>query len=108
VDPDDHLTDRQAEAMMTRPDLIHAFAARLEAIWQKDGYPDVIVRARIEKSLNGRPWQPYIDPQVDLTAVPFNWLRPDPWVLPARHRAAEDRFPEWWPPFADESARPGA
>jgi hypothetical protein len=107
VDPDDYLTDRQAEAVLTRPDLIHAFARRIDALWQQDGHGDVIVRAQIEKSLNGRPWQIYVDPSVDLSAVPFNWFAPDPWVLPARHRAAEDRFPAWWPPLADESVPPG-
>jgi hypothetical protein len=82
VDPHDLLTDRQADAMMTRADLVHDFAGKLAASWAQRGHTDVEVYARIEKSLNGRPRQPFIDPGTDLARAPYNWFASDPWVLP--------------------------
>jgi vitamin K-dependent gamma-carboxylase len=82
VDPEDYLTRRQAGKMMVRSDMIHQFAGYLEAIWQEAGYRDVAVHADIRKSLNGRPMQHFVDPQVDLTQVPLRYARHDDWVLP--------------------------
>ena len=99
VDPEHYLTRRQARAVLTRTDLIHDFAAWLEARWAAEGHGDVAVHAMIEKSLNGRPAQTYIDPDVDLTAVAYRWTGPDAWVRPIEARAAEDIMPGWWPPL---------
>ncbi len=107
VDPLDLLTPRQANAVLTRPDLIHAFAAKLEARMRANGHGDVAVHAHIEKSLNGRPRQLFVDPEVDLTAVAFNWFGPDPWVLPLETRAAEDRIAAWWPPLPLQKPQAG-
>ncbi|MEQ8964248.1 MAG: HTTM domain-containing protein [Azospirillaceae bacterium] len=82
VDPRDYLTDRQAGSMKARPDMILQFARHLETVWAEHGYTDVAVHAAIEKSLNGRDYQPYIDPGTDLTAVSLDLFGPDPWVLP--------------------------
>jgi vitamin K-dependent gamma-carboxylase len=99
VDPLDYLTDRQTDAMLTRTDMVHDFAGKLEALWEDRGEPDVAVHAHILKSLNGRPMQPFIDSGTDLTSVSYNRFAPDPWVVPLRTRAAEDRFAEWFPPL---------
>jgi vitamin K-dependent gamma-carboxylase len=84
VDPEQFLTPRQAGTMLGRPDMIHQFARHLEAVWAADGYGDVAVHALVEKSLNGRPAQPYIDPEADLTAHDLRQLASDPWVVPLR------------------------
>ena len=81
VDPDDYLTRRQTSKMIVRADMIHQFANHLADIWRAEGR-DVSVQADICKSLNGRPCQPYIDPEVDLTQVRINPFAADPWVLP--------------------------
>lgn len=82
VDPVDYLTPRQASKMLVRSDMVHQFAGHLERVWQAAGYGDVEVRAHILKSLNGRPRQPFIDPDVDMTEVRVNLFGPDDWVLP--------------------------
>ena len=82
VDPTDYLTRRQAGKMLVRADMVHQFANHLEAIWQAAGHADVEVRAEIWKSLNGRPPQLFLDPRVDLTAVPLRYARADDWVRP--------------------------
>ena len=99
IDPLDLMSRRQARAVMTRTDLIHMFAGYLEDAAIEEGLGEVEVYARIEKSLNGRPRQLYVDPDVDLTAVRYQWFRPDPWVLPMQNRVAEDLMPAWWPPL---------
>ena len=99
IDPRDVMSDRQARAILTRTDLIHDFARKIEARAREAGASDVEVYARIEKSLNGRPTQLYIDPNTDLTAVRYAWFRPDPWVLPPQSRVAEERIPAWFPPL---------
>jgi hypothetical protein len=82
VDPRDYLTRRQTRKMIVRSDMIHQFANYLEEVWREAGHADVEVYADVMKSLNGRPVQRYIDPDVDLTAVPLGYLRADAWVLP--------------------------
>lgn len=95
VDPYDVLSERQARTMLTRPDMIHDFAAMLESEWGAD----VAVHADIVMSLNGRPHVTFIDPEADLTAVEYDWFGVDDWVLPPAHRVAEERVAEWIPPL---------
>ncbi|SDE04012.1 Vitamin K-dependent gamma-carboxylase [Paracoccus isoporae] len=83
VDPVDYLSARQATKMLVRPDMIHQFALYLESIWLDRGYTEVTVRAEIRKSLNGRPLQTYVNPNVDLTAVSVLPMAADEWVLPS-------------------------
>jgi vitamin K-dependent gamma-carboxylase len=99
VDPEEHLTHRQAETMLTRSDMIHDFARKIETIWMAKGHADPKVYAHVTMSLNSRPMQPFIDHTVDLTAVSYNLFAPDPWVVPLQHRAADDQFAEWFPPL---------
>lgn len=95
VEPEDWLTPRQASKVMTRPDLIHAFALFLTAEWARQGYPGVEVHADIWKSLNGRPYQQFIDPDTDLAAVRPHPLRRNDWVLPLQGAV---RIPSAQPP----------
>ncbi len=82
AEPGDFLSRRSALRIMTQSDLILAFAHKTEALMRERGYEDVEVYAHIEVSLNGRAFQTYIDPEVDLTEVERNWFGPDDWVLP--------------------------
>ena len=81
VNLEDYLSERQADKMPSRPDMILQFAHYLDRVYREQGYGDVEVRARVAASLNGRPRQLLIDPDVDLSAQPRN-LRPAPWILP--------------------------
>jgi vitamin K-dependent gamma-carboxylase len=82
VDPRDFLSARQTTAMLTRSDMILQFAHHLESVWRQAGHRDVAVYAHVQKSLNGRSYQPYVDPAVDLTTVRLSLFGPDSWVLP--------------------------
>ncbi len=82
VDPIDYLTPKQSRKMTSRPDLIVQFARFLEEQKRRDGYSAIEVRARIIASLNGREFQPYIDPKIDLTEVDYPWLGHAAWIMP--------------------------
>ncbi|MBM7115170.1 HTTM domain-containing protein [Archangium primigenium] len=77
--PEGLLSDKQAGRMLTQPDLILAFA---HVLAERTGIPGVQVRADARVSLNGRPYQPLVDPQVDLAAE-RDGFAPKPWILPA-------------------------
>ncbi len=82
INPQKYLTPRQKRKMLTRPHLIVQFAHYLEEIMRNKGYDDVEVRANIIASLNGRNPQRLIDPEVDLTAIPYPWWGHADWILP--------------------------
>jgi vitamin K-dependent gamma-carboxylase len=77
----DYLTRRQARIMLARPDMIWQFAKYLERKWHDDGHRSISVHARIGKSLNGRPMQVFIDPNIDLTAVRYSLFAGESWVV---------------------------
>ena len=51
---------------MMRFAYILAFSHHLARVFQEEGHPNVEVRVRAMASLNGRPYQPLIDPDIDL------------------------------------------
>jgi hypothetical protein len=75
------LTYRQMRKMLTRPDMIHQFAHYLRRRWSQIGYGKVAVHAVIAKSLNGRRFQQYVDPSVDLASLPLDPFKPIGWLV---------------------------
>ena len=96
VEPTYYLTQRQADTMMTRPDMILQFAHYLEGLWAHDGYRDVEVYAHVDMSLNGREYQPLVKPDVDLTTRTTS-----PWQ-------AADYITEFTTPFTHWAERQSA
>jgi vitamin K-dependent gamma-carboxylase len=81
VDPGSELEDWQARKLSGRPDMILEYAHHLARRMEARGHPDVEVRALVHVSLNHRPMQQLIDPEVDLAierwgAAPSNWILP--------------------------------
>jgi hypothetical protein len=102
------MSSRQAHAVLTRTDLIHDFALKLEARAREAGAADVEVYV-LDREIAERAAGPALcrsrrrsDP------VPYAWFRPDPWVLPVRTRAAEERIPVWWPPLTLQRSAAGS
>jgi hypothetical protein len=81
VEPSAYLTEPQARVMAGRPDMILQFAHYLACELRRSGRSRVEVRARATASLNGRPPQLLVDPDVDLARQPRG-LAPAPWILP--------------------------
>jgi len=77
------LSRRQAVKMSTRPDMILQAAHELARRGRAGGEGTVEVRARTFVSLNGRPPQPLVDPDVDLAAQHRD-LGHSGWIVPLR------------------------
>lgn len=81
VDLDPLLTRRQYTKMTTRPDLILQLAHMIARRYEQEGRPGIQVYANVRVTLNGRPRQPMVDPDVDLAAQQWSW-RAAKWILP--------------------------
>ena len=77
----DYLQSWQKTEMESRPDMILQFAQFLAADFRRQGYDRIEIRAQVMASLNGRPDQLLIDPNVDLAAQPRT-LMSTSWILP--------------------------
>lgn len=82
VDLDKHLTPKQLRAMPSKPDLIWQFAQHLEEEYsQQNKEVEIYVDSKL--SVNRRPYQPFIDPTVDLASVEWQHFQHTPWILPS-------------------------
>jgi hypothetical protein len=86
VRPDRFLTPKQAARVAVRPELAWQFAQFLEQLYAAEGFAPVEVRARSLVSLNGRPPQSLVDPDVDLAAEEWSLLWPTAWIMPLEAR----------------------
>lgn len=77
------LTERQRRFLSQDPELIRQFAHFLADGLRAKGYQDFEIRAFTNFSLNERPAQPLIDPEVDLAAQPETVL-PKRWIVPLK------------------------
>ncbi len=77
------LTDTQRLMMDHDPDLIRQFAHFLRDRLRPAGYGEVQVRAITSISLNGRPAQPLVDPEADLSSIPPQ-LGAAEWIVPLK------------------------
>lgn len=82
VSPEEYLTERQADKLMTHPDMILQFAHYLRDLWGRRGVPEVEVYASIRASLNGRRTQPFVDSEVDLAKEKWHFFKTSPWIVP--------------------------
>ena len=79
--PRNYLTERQESEMLLRPDMMLQFAHHAADQLQAPGRGEVKVQGTVLASLNGRPYQPLVDPDTDLAHQPRN-LAPAGWILP--------------------------
>jgi hypothetical protein len=81
VYPRQDLSAKQRERVATRPDMMWRYSRHVRERYEQEGR-DVEVYADTRVSLNGRPAQPLIDPEVDLSRAPWTWFEPLPWLVP--------------------------
>ena len=81
---DEYVSKKQLSALNTKPDLIWQFAQRLkkEAI---ENEQDVAVYVKGIISVNGRPYQDFINDTVDLSSVKWNQIKHNTWILPFKN-----------------------
>jgi len=75
------LSTRQKTKVGQWPDMAHQYALYAVRDLADQGHTDVEIRVRTSVSLNGRPYRPLIDPEVDLASQPRS-LWPADWILP--------------------------
>lgn len=78
----DFLNPHQEKQMAMQPDMILQYAHFLKKHYEKQGVSDPSVRAEVYVTLNARPSQLLIDPQIDLTKIRDGWSHKT-WILPA-------------------------
>ena len=88
VSPRERLTPLQHRMMSTQPDMILSFAHHLAEEWKDQGFADVSVYADAWASLNGRPRQRLVDPEVDLSTEREGWA-PKTWIVPLEDSVKE-------------------
>ena len=81
VDNSLYLTKFQEKQMSFQPDMIIEYAHYLGDTYKKKGFKDVSVYAESYVTLNGRPSQRFIDPEVDLYNEKINFKNKK-WILP--------------------------
>ena len=74
VEPSAELTDRQVRKMAADPFMLLQYAHHLGERASRPEAPRVEVRAIAVAALNGHPAKPFIDPKIDLAAVPRTLL----------------------------------
>jgi len=79
------LNPHQEKQMAFQPDLILQYAHWLAEHYDAQGLSEPEVRAEVYVTLNGRPSQLLIDPEVNLAEVQDGW-GPKSWILPYRAR----------------------
>ncbi|MCC8359702.1 HTTM domain-containing protein [Salinimicrobium sediminilitoris] len=77
-----YLSPKQQRAVSTKPDMIWQFSQRLEEEFELTG-KEVEIYVDSKVSVNGRPYQPFIDPKVDLAAKKWNHFGHHDWILPS-------------------------
>ena len=81
VDLSSYLAPYQQRKAVARPGPIWILARHIKEDYAKSGI-EVGIYADLEARLNGRPYQQYTRPEVDLTQVPYPiWGNPD-WIVP--------------------------
>ena len=81
VQPSEHLPSHQARRIATHPDMLWQFVQYLKAHYALEGKPNLQIFARVRVSLNGHPYQPLIDPKIDLAQVSWDHFRHHEWIL---------------------------
>lgn len=89
VNLNDYLSKKQKGRVAAYPDFIWQFAQRLKKIYSEDGAPiSVYVNSRVR--VNGSKLKPFIDPEVDLAAEPWDHFKHHNWILPSKETKAEE------------------
>lgn len=80
IDLNKYLTEKQKRTATTKPDVIWQFAQRLKAHYNKAGQ-DVAVYVTSQLSVNGKPYKPFIDSEIDLAHVKWDTFKHSSWIL---------------------------
>lgn len=80
INKNDYLSKKQLRTVSTKPDAMWQFAQRLKKEYDTKG-KDVAVYVKSKVSVNGKKHRDFIDPEVDLASVPWNYFSTNPWII---------------------------
>ncbi|MEM9016696.1 MAG: HTTM domain-containing protein, partial [Verrucomicrobiota bacterium] len=66
------------------PEFMRQYAVHLRRLLEENGFDDFAIYVHAAASLNGRPFQAYVDPNVDLSRVKPALLGIPDWIIPLR------------------------
>lgn len=77
----DYITRNQLGDVYSKPDMMWQLAQILEQQFMEDGMNDVAIYVDSELSVNGREFEQFTKPDVDLTEVDWKTFGNQPWLL---------------------------
>lgn len=80
VDLNTYLTKKQIRTVTTKPDAMWQFAQRLKKQYANEG-KDIAVFVASKVSVNGKKYQQFVDPDVDIANTAWNYFTTSPWIL---------------------------
>ncbi|NQY06338.1 MAG: HTTM domain-containing protein [Flavobacteriaceae bacterium] len=86
----DRLSPKQQKIVATKPDVMWQFVQRLHKEFKAEGKDVSIYAIRSKININGRGYQDFIDPEVDLTAVKWDPFSHSDWILPSEEKEKEE------------------
>jgi hypothetical protein len=78
----DDLTFKQVQIVGFNTYFITQYAKYIYEKAKENGIENPVITADIRVSLNGRPFYPLIDPNIDLSKVEYHWYQHADWILP--------------------------
>lgn len=83
VNLNNYLSKKQQRQVSTKPDVIWQFSQRLKEQFKQNGQ-EVSVFVDCKVSVNGKPYQVLIDPEVDLAGTSWDAFKHSDWILPSK------------------------
>lgn len=80
----EHLTNKQLGHVSTKPDFIWQFAQYLKKKYKQEENMEIAVYVDCKIRVNGRSFQPLIEPSIDLASVKWNAFKHHDWILPSK------------------------
>ena len=83
VNLEDYLTRKQLRTVSSKPDCMWQFAQRLKSEYASKG-KDIAVYVNSRVKVNGRPYQQFTDPNVDLANTKWDYFGHATWIMPSK------------------------
>ena len=83
VNLNDYVTKKQRRMLISHPDFIWQFAQRLKKEYAEKGETIEVYAQHSKISINGKRYEPFIDGNVNLAAVPWQQFTHHEWILPS-------------------------
>ncbi|WP_282086737.1 HTTM domain-containing protein [Aquimarina algiphila] len=80
INKTNYLSRKQLRLVSTKPDAMWQFAQHLKEKYATEG-KDIAVYVNSKISINGKEQKVFIDPEVDLANVPWNYFSTNPWII---------------------------